>query len=302
MKVEIKNLKPNPYRDMENYPINENKVQALMDSIEQTGFWDNILARKINGSVQIAYGHHRLEALKKLFKPTDEVDIPVKELNESTMLKIMANENMDDWKATPQVIDETVRVTKKFLEDNPEEVSKMNFRSSMEKGIGAVVVKTFLNWPESRVSYSLERLGMMDSGKIDKQTIKDLPTEGSARNFVKVVKKYDIPKEKQKAVIERYKEKGGGEIGMREAAIQETFAPTKAKRSIKEDQVKRIEGEFAGVDAMAEDLRDGILQLKRILKELGGTPDYWHGQNWRIRLMGTLSKTKTDIDKFLDEL
>ena len=86
MKVQIKNLETNPYRDMENYPINEEKVQRLADSINQTGFWDNILARKQNGKIQIAYGHHRLVALRKVMKPTDEVDIPVKSLDEATMI------------------------------------------------------------------------------------------------------------------------------------------------------------------------------------------------------------------------
>ena len=36
------------------------KIESLAKSINQTGFWDNILARKKNGKIQIAYGHHRL--------------------------------------------------------------------------------------------------------------------------------------------------------------------------------------------------------------------------------------------------
>ena len=119
MKVKIEQLEPNPYRDMKNYPIKEEKVKTLVDSIQQTGFWDNILARKQGSKYQIAYGHHRLAAIREVMKPTDEVDIPVKELTDALMLKIMANENMDDWKAAPQVIDETVRVTKRFLEEHP---------------------------------------------------------------------------------------------------------------------------------------------------------------------------------------
>ena len=68
MKVKIKDLKPNPFRDMKNYPINQEKIQSLTNSINETGFWDNILARKNNGNIEIAYGHHRLVVLKKLFK------------------------------------------------------------------------------------------------------------------------------------------------------------------------------------------------------------------------------------------
>ena len=53
MKVQIKQLEPNPYRDMNNYPMDEAKVKSLIGSIQQTGFWDNILARKKDGMIQI---------------------------------------------------------------------------------------------------------------------------------------------------------------------------------------------------------------------------------------------------------
>jgi len=221
MKVKIEQLEPNPYRDMTNYPINEDKVRTLVDSIQQTGFWDNILARKQGSKYQIAYGHHRLAAIREVLEPNDEVDIPVKELTDALMLKIMANENMDDWKATPQVIDETVRVTKRFLEEHPEELTKyQKYDLSKPTMVG---IARFLGWDDEnkkgpwhpdRISYSLERLKMIDDDKVEHSVFTELSTERAARNFVDVVKKYDIPKERQKAVIERYKEKGGGEIGM----------------------------------------------------------------------------------------
>lgn len=125
MKVKIKELHPNPYRSIQSYPVDEQKVLSLMESIKQTGFWDNILARQIDGEIQIAYGHHRLTALRRLMDPEDEVDIPVKELDDATMIKIMANENMDDWKATPSVIDQTVKVTREFLIDHPRSLQNL---------------------------------------------------------------------------------------------------------------------------------------------------------------------------------
>ena len=50
-----------------------------------------------------------------------EVDIPVKELPDSVMIQIMANENMEEYRTGPAIIDETVRVAKKYLEEHPEE-------------------------------------------------------------------------------------------------------------------------------------------------------------------------------------
>ena len=180
MRIRIKDLKPNPFRDMKNYPINEQKVKSLTNSINQTGFWDNILARpkpnhtfmteKIidsdeeydqpeymhiiydeNGEeedyddpiFEIAYGHHRLVALKKLFKPDDYVDIPVKELDDSTMIRIMANENDENWGTSPKIIDETVRVTKKFLEEHKELIPAVSMGAA-HGTIGPAIISNFL--------------------------------------------------------------------------------------------------------------------------------------------------------------
>jgi hypothetical protein len=300
MKVKINQLEPNPYRDMNNYPISEEKVKTLVDSIQQTGFWDNILARKQGSKYQIAYGHHRLAAIREVMKPTDEVDIPVKELTDALMLKIMANENMDDWKATPQVIDETVRVTKQFLEDHPEEYKKVTPTGGNLDKIGFKTISSFLGWPESRVSHSLERLKMIDDDKVEHSTFTELPTERAARNFVDVVKKYDIPKERQKAVIDRYKEKGGGEIGMRDAAMEEMFVP-KTRVSNSDKNIKQFDAEFASVDAIAEDLRMAISRLSRICDDIG-VPEYWNGINWTMRVKETLKKTSTDIERFINQI
>ena len=85
----------------------------------------------------------------------------------------MANENMEEYRTGPAIIDETVRVAKKYLEEHPEE--KMNLSAVDERlrsknyPIGAKVISAFLNWPESRVSYSLERLNLEKSGMVNRQ-------------------------------------------------------------------------------------------------------------------------------------
>ena len=45
MKIEVKNLEPNPYRNIKKYPFDKEKLKALKTSITETSFWDNILAR-----------------------------------------------------------------------------------------------------------------------------------------------------------------------------------------------------------------------------------------------------------------
>ena len=87
MKILVKDIFYNPYRSSK-IPFNNEKIKQLETNIESTGFWDNIVARKNNGKYEIAYGHHRLEALKNL--GIKEVDIPIKDLDDDTIKKIMS--------------------------------------------------------------------------------------------------------------------------------------------------------------------------------------------------------------------
>lgn len=288
MKVKIKDLVPNPYRDLNNYPMDENKVRSLTESIKQTGFWDNILARKSNGKYQIAYGHHRLAVIRELFKPTDEVDIPVKELDDAVMIKIMANENMEAWTALPRVIDETVRVTKQFLEEHPEEKKKISAHGRLTI-VGANMISNFLNWNEQRVRYSLERLHLIEDKIIDQQAIDSLPTERSARDFVKAVKETRLPIHKQRAAVEKILEGSRGEQAVRDVVIGEKYTTPKKKQEYKSEKIIKYESYVAGIRNKADELFEDLKDLVKTEKELGDIGDNLYR---RLLLMSldTLSK------------
>jgi len=115
MKVKICDLQPNPFRDFKNYPRDEEKIKILTESVSKTGFWDNILARKKNDKYEIAYGHHRYAVLKRLFKPEDIIDIPVKDLDDWTMIMIMIDENMEQYRTNPAVQNEGVKAAFEYL-------------------------------------------------------------------------------------------------------------------------------------------------------------------------------------------
>ena len=114
MKIKVSEIKPNPFRNFEHYPIDKAKVETLKASIQETTFWDNILVRQRNGNYELAYGHHRWIALGEL--GINEIDIPVRDLSDSVMLKMMANENMDQWGSQPFVIYATVRAVRDYLD------------------------------------------------------------------------------------------------------------------------------------------------------------------------------------------
>jgi len=168
MKIQIQNLEPNPFRNIEKYPIDRFKVEALKGSIKETSFWDNILARpkpKTPGKYQIAYGHHRLIALQEL--GIDEIDIPVRNLSDVEMIKIMANENKEDWHDNPIAIVESIREIRDFLNaelekyETWEEVEKYpnnlikvlfsntkgDWKKARDNGVGQTTILKFLGEP-----------------------------------------------------------------------------------------------------------------------------------------------------------
>ena len=41
--------------------------------------------------------------------------MPIKNISDANMIRIMANENIEEWKTSPSVIHETIKVAKTFL-------------------------------------------------------------------------------------------------------------------------------------------------------------------------------------------
>ncbi|MGO8749202.1 MAG: ParB/RepB/Spo0J family partition protein [Thermoguttaceae bacterium] len=105
----LSKIKPNPFRHMDRYPIQRDKVEALKESLRKTGFWENIVAREVDGEAQIAYGHHRLVALQEELGKKAKVPLVIKDLDDEAMLQMMARENMEEWRTSAVVEQETVR-------------------------------------------------------------------------------------------------------------------------------------------------------------------------------------------------
>jgi hypothetical protein len=105
----IKDIQANPFRHIARYPIKPQKVAALRESLRTTGFWGNVVARERAGKAEIAYGHHRLVALREEYGPSYKVDLIIRTLTDEVMLQMMARENMEEWGTTASVEHETIR-------------------------------------------------------------------------------------------------------------------------------------------------------------------------------------------------
>jgi len=215
MIVQVSSIDPNPYRRMDKYPISREKVESLKCSITQTGFWDNILLRQAGDRFQLAYGHHRLIAIKEV--GIKEVDVPVRPLDDATMLRVMANENMTDWKSYPAIINETVFAAKEFIDS---ELAKHEtwdsaplfikeligaepaFRNVKARGSGGETILKFLggNWKQWMIQEALETLRLDSEHVVDRKAAEMFESMGSATVFKESVKRHDIPFEDQAEV------------------------------------------------------------------------------------------------------
>lgn len=233
-KINIEFIKNNPNRRMDLFKIDPVKVKGLVESINQTGFWDNIMVRpfdntladgtavmnhtemtaaladgRVNFSAQVfelAYGHHRLEALKEA--GIKEIDVPVKYISDEHMMRIMALENKEGWGAVLISNLETVRQAKEFLEkflkdfrdwadytstlEDPERdaiMPKRRFQDAKANGVGYRAVADFLgeSWNATDVRIPMAVFKAIDKGYFTQEQIADFPSMGILDAFTALV-------------------------------------------------------------------------------------------------------------------
>jgi hypothetical protein len=112
--VRLDRLLPNPHRDIGNYPINPDKVDALVRSMQhgQIGMWPSIIARPHARGFEKAFGHHRQAAAEKLRLPT--IPVIVMTLSDEQMLQYMGRENSEDYGTDFTVLLNTWEAAYKF--------------------------------------------------------------------------------------------------------------------------------------------------------------------------------------------
>ena len=63
--ISLSKVDPNPYRMLGDYPYSEEKLSVLVRSIKDVGLWEGVIGRERDDRVEIAFGHHRIEAAKR---------------------------------------------------------------------------------------------------------------------------------------------------------------------------------------------------------------------------------------------
>ena len=219
MRFQIKDIKANPFRNAHQYPIRRNKIEALRKSIRTNSFWDNIVARKVGSKAEIAYGHHRLEALREEFPPDHEVDLIIRDLNDEQMLRVMAAENQTEWTTVASVEHESIRVVvdayakgKIKLQPPPPGTNKSRIRyapsfiqgkadgADRQRPYTAKTVASFLGWTEpagraqEKVHSALAALQFIEEEILTESDFEDLTTK-QAQALVEETRKVRKPSE-----------------------------------------------------------------------------------------------------------
>ena len=93
MKLKLDKIRPNPFRDFDLYPIDEEQVLRLQQSMNSLGFFSGVTARKASGGgFELAAGHHRIAAADR--EDLMSVEAVVEPYTDRQMVEIMMVENM----------------------------------------------------------------------------------------------------------------------------------------------------------------------------------------------------------------
>jgi len=109
VKIKVYAIDANPHRDLVRNPVSEDQIIKLVDSINRTGFWDNLVIRQHPEDAtryQLAYGHNRIEACRRA--GIEEVDLPIRDLADYDMLCCMIDENNTQQSISPKIVFENI--------------------------------------------------------------------------------------------------------------------------------------------------------------------------------------------------
>ncbi|RMZ49613.1 hypothetical protein EB822_11190 [Flavobacteriaceae bacterium PRS1] len=308
MKVKVKDVKANPYRNIDHYSLNKDKIMALTSSIEKTGFWDNLVGRKMNGEIQIAYGHHRIEALRlaKGYGYDFEFDLPIRDISDGTMIQIMANENMSEWGHSIMVTDETVKVAKDFLENNINfgkfaKASKWK-NTKAENGLASGVdISNFLGWDNHKVRESLKRLRLIEDGILSKEAVELFPNDYQANTFTVAVSKTNLTEKEQIKIAKSLDlKKGHKDVkgAVEVAAFEKKYPRGIGKEKKADSRVSNFEHKLIEISEQFDAASLNINALKEMHEEIKNISGIKY-HNVRI-LFISIAELQRHINQFLE--
>lgn len=292
MRVRIDHLDANPFRHIDRYPIREEKITALVESINSTGFWDNMVGRVVGDRVQIAYGHHRREALRRTYGPDYEVGIVVRDFTDDQMLQIMARENMEEWGSSAWVEMETVRAVVEaygagqITLAKPAENNRRNWRVAPSFVLGerprtpasapytAQEVAAFLGWTkpsgeaQGKVLTALAALALIEQGHLVDANFAGMSTsqaEALVRETHDVLREQEKARQAEAARLAALEaERKAIEVRAARAAEERAAALARAREAREQDDRQQAEREAEAQSRLAAQAEQERIYAQRL--------------------------------------
>lgn len=238
--IKIDLIDSNPHRDLVRNPLSQDQVDSVAESIQRTGFWDNLVIRPVGDRYQLAYGHNRLAALKKL--GIKEAGFSVRELTDFDMLNCMIDENETQQSITTAIVFENLTASLRLGEQMLNSCSTVEeFNTLLEKS------RCISEYNDSAQSEWLGR----EFTKAKEQLASG---EGLGRGFLEhfLGKRKHMSPNTIQAVIDSYYAESRKAAALKKLKEQEKLAAEKAKEQAKqkaEAERKRIEKEAKAAEA-----------------------------------------------------
>ena len=245
MKISLSNVHHNPHRNMARNPVNIKQVESLVDSMKRNTVWPNIVVRNQPGRpghYELAYGHHRLTAMKQL-KMTD-CEFIVRDIDEWGMYCAMVDENESQQKITPELVYENITAGLETLEPLIRKCETVEeFNRAVPTGTAQTDAQT----------YSQVRNCLLDGRGIGRRFLTGiLPGKSSTKtdNLQTVINSY-YGKKREKA--ERAAQKA--------AELEAKIAKRKADQEIDERLKAELEADYKRLVEEAEEHRKKAFEI-----------------------------------------
>lgn len=210
IKIKLKDISKNPFRNLEINPIRKEKVERLEKEIADHGHERKLRVRKKGDEYQLVDGHHYLEAMKNLHGENHEIEVTAGDYSDRLMHLNLVGADDPIWNHSIQDIDERVFEARKELEgmkkENPNEFrdfAQSLFSQGKENkkkervGIGAPLISAFLKYPQKKVGFSLTRLNAIEEKIMNAHALYAFPNETSAMTFMQLARVQKIDLEEQ---------------------------------------------------------------------------------------------------------
>lgn len=284
MRKSLAKVNPNPFRHMDRYPIKRDKIEALKKSINDTDFWENIVAREgKGGTIEIAYGHHRLTALNEIYGPRKQFDFIVKDLSDTDMARIMAHENMEEWGSQADVEQETIRAIVEGYAEGLIDLPLINSRlpksqvryapsftpgsthgHDHEYPYTIEMLVEFLGWTRSKVEIALQSLFLIEQEFLSEDDYKGLTqTEAKAvnRETAEVARRV---KAQEKQLAKKFK---GNEKAQKQAAKSVNEYKKRTSAVIREAVNKSKQSDRRGGSTLRENISAAKVSAGTVTKK-----------------------------------